>query len=298
MVSGQQKISTGVAKTEDAALKLMMQFFAEELLPLFGIEGKAEAIVPTELVDIRIANFFEDFNLKMEDGSWKHFEFQSTNEGKKGLKRFRSYEAVAGYQHNVSITTYVLFSGKIKNPMTEFTEGVNTYRVVPIIMQEKDADEFIGNLQKKMENGEEITRSDLVWLTLSPLMGGEMPQKERIKAALQITKEKTEMTIDEQQKIGAVIYAMANKFLESMDMEEIKEGIKMTKLGEMLVADGRAEGRAQIVSMIRRKVEKGMNVSEISDMLELEENYVAGVVKIVTETPEMTDLEIAKIITK
>ncbi len=42
---------------------------------------------------------------------------------------------------------------------------------------------------------------------------------------------------------------MADKFLESMDMEEIKESVSMTRLGQMLVNDGikkgRAEGRAE-----------------------------------------------------
>ena len=65
----------------------------------------------------------------MDDGTWKHFEFQSTNEGILGLKRFRTYEAITSYQNNVSVTTYVLFSGEIKNPVTEFTEGINTYRI-------------------------------------------------------------------------------------------------------------------------------------------------------------------------
>lgn len=64
----------------------------------------------------------QDFNLVMEDGTWKHFEFQSTNEGLEGLKRFRTYESASSYQYHVSITTYVLYSGTIKNPMTEFSE--------------------------------------------------------------------------------------------------------------------------------------------------------------------------------
>lgn len=37
----------------------------------------------------------QDFNLIREDGSWIHFEFQSTDEGVNGLKRFRTYEALA-----------------------------------------------------------------------------------------------------------------------------------------------------------------------------------------------------------
>ena len=35
---------------EDIALKLMAQFFAQELMSHFGIEGKVVAIAPTELV--------------------------------------------------------------------------------------------------------------------------------------------------------------------------------------------------------------------------------------------------------
>lgn len=35
---------------------------------------------------------------------------------------------------------------------------------------------------------------------------------------------------------------MADKFLDSEDLKEIKEGIRMTRLGQMLVNDGIEEG--------------------------------------------------------
>ena len=43
-------------------------------------------------------------------------------------------------------------------------------------------------------------------------------------------------------KIEAVVYVMADKFLDQVDMDEIKEGISMTRLGQMLVEMGRNEG--------------------------------------------------------
>lgn len=226
------------AQHEDAAMKVMMQFFADELLEQFGIEGKVKAFGPTENVYLELKKLYEDFNLVMEDGTWKHFEFQSTNEGKEGLRRFRSYEAVASYQHGVEITTYVLYSGTIKSPVTELREGVNTYRIVPIIMQDRNADLLIGKLKEKAARGEEITKSDLVQLTLCPLMAGETCQKDRIKAAYEITKEATEISPEEKRKIEAVIYTMADKFLDNASMEEIKEAVSVTKLGQMLVNDG------------------------------------------------------------
>lgn len=128
---------------------------------------------PTELVHLELKKLYQDFNFIMEDGRWIHFEFQSTNEGKEGLKRFREYEDAVSYFYKVEVFTYMLYSGKVKNPMTEFTEGFNTYRVYPIITQDEDADALITELQEKLENGECVTREDLISLLLCPLMGGE-----------------------------------------------------------------------------------------------------------------------------
>lgn len=276
----EQENERKVSEHEDGALKTAIQFFADEMFPLLEIEGKVKGIAPTELVYLELKKLTEDFNFIMEDDSWKHFEFQSTNEGLKGLKRFRSYEAVASYQYEVPITTYVLYSGKIKNPMTEFTEGVNTYRVVPIIMQEKNADRLIKEIQRKQEIGEKLERSDLVQLALCPLMGGDMSQKERIKAAFTITKEAaftitkeaTGMNKEDIRKIEAVLYTMADKFLESMDMKEIMEDVKMTRLGRMLVEDGRSEGRNEGVSKVNHLIRLLAERNRTDDILKSAED--------------------------
>ena len=242
MAETQLQAPARVFQEEDAALKTMMQFFAEEVLPFLHIPGKVVGFAPTELIRLDIQKFFQDFNLIMEDGSWKHFEFQSTDGGIEDLKRFRVYEAVTSYQNGVPVTTYVLYSGNIRQPVTQFTEGINTYRVQPIIMQSKDAEKTFRELKEKAQAGR-LTRTDLISLALCPLMGGDMPQKERIKGAFEILKESGGLLDqDEIQKIEAVIYAMAEKFLEKMDLEEVMEEISMTRLGEMLVKKGYGEG--------------------------------------------------------
>lgn len=264
-----QQSESAATQHEDAILKTMMHFFADELLPFFGIHEKAVAIAPTELVQLEVKKLFQDFNLVMEDGSWKHFEFQSTNEGIGGLKRFRSYEALASYQYHVSITTYVLFSGKIQNPLTEFTEGINTYRIIPIIMQEKNADEFIRKLKEHIQNGIPVTREELVRLTLCPLMGGTSSQKERILAAFAITKEATEIEPDELRKIEAVIYAMADKFLDSIDIEEVMEEISMTRIGQKLISEGITEGTEKAKLSDARNLIDILDVSIIAERIGL-----------------------------
>ena len=236
------EVAFKASQHEDAALKTAMHFFAEELLPFWGIEGKVVGFAPTEQVHLEIQKLYQDTNLIMEDGSWKHFEFQSKNEGLAGLKRFRQYEATASRQYGVSVITYVLFSGKIQNPMTEFTEGINTYRIIPIIMKKENADIFLKELLEKKNAEKPITREELVRLTLCPLMGGEIGIKQRLQIACEITRGETAVTKEEIQKIEAVIYAMADKFLDGLDMEEFVEGMKMTRLAEMLVKEGKQEG--------------------------------------------------------
>ena len=109
-------------------------------------------------------------------------------------------------------------------------------------MQNKNAEKTFQELKEKARIGR-LTRTDLVALTLCPLMGGDMSQKERIKGAFEILKESGGLLdTDEIQKIEAVIYAMAEKFLEKMDLEEVMEEISMTRLGEMLVNKGYSKG--------------------------------------------------------
>lgn len=78
-------------------------------------------------------------------------------------------------------------------------------------MKDSDADTVFEKIQKRKE----ITRSDLIPILLSPLMSGKMQ---------------------------AVLYAFANKFLNNAQLKEIEEAITMTKLGQMLMERGKAEG--------------------------------------------------------
>ena len=258
-----------ISKHEDVALKATAEFFINEIMPALEIEGKVVASLATEGIVLNLKKGFQDFNFLMADDTIKHFEFQSTNEGLIGLKRFRMYEAVISYQNQRAVTTYVLFSGNIKRPMTEFKEGINTYKVVPIILRDKDADEILIRLRQKVDAGEPVNKADLLPLCLSPLMGGKMTHKERIMAAYDITRRATGVGVDVVQNVEAVLYIMADKFLESSEMKKLREEIKMTRLGQMLYNDWKEEGeRLHLLMLVRKKLEKGKTLEVIADEVE------------------------------
>ena len=105
----------------------------------------------------------------------------------------------------------------------------------------------------------------------------------------------------EMNKLEAVIYAMADKFLESMDMEEIKEDMRMTRLGQMLLNDGRTEGRIQgqtlnSVRIIRHKLEKGISADIVADFLEEDPDYIKQIYALIQSQPDLTDLQIAELV--
>ncbi|MCD7813121.1 MAG: hypothetical protein LUH20_03545 [Lachnospiraceae bacterium] len=230
-----------VNQTEDAVIKLMMEFFSEEMLPVFGITQKATAFTLTEEIHLELKKGYLDFNLVMEDGSVSHFEFQSTNGGKKDLRRFRTYESNLSYILQKPVTTYVLFSGKIKRPMTHLKEGINTYRIHPVIMSQRNADQLLEELRSKVSRGEALIREDLVRLPLLPIFGGKSSQLERIQAAFEISSKADQLPKEDVEKIEAAIYAMATKFLNHTELNQIKGGVKMTYLGQLLVEEGRKE---------------------------------------------------------
>lgn len=87
----------------------------------------------------------------------------------------------------------------------------------------------------------------------------------------------------------AMIYAMADKFLEVADMEEIRREIAMTRLGQMIYDDGKEEGIAQ-------EMNRGIRVliQTCKDLGVLKEEIVKKVSKEFEKTPEEAEKEVEK----
>ncbi|MCD7955828.1 MAG: hypothetical protein LUG93_08810 [Lachnospiraceae bacterium] len=105
------------------------------------------------------------------------------------------------------VVTYVLFSGHIMHPMADLADGINLYKVIPIILSKENADSLLADLRAKISSGEPLTRSDLVVLPLLPLYSGKSSQQERIRAAFEITAKADNVSRPDIEKIEAAVYA-------------------------------------------------------------------------------------------
>ena len=122
------------------------------------------------------------------------------------------------------------------------------------------ADELLQGLEEKIKRGEPLTKADLVPLSLTSLMGGESSLKDRVVRSYQIMQASKGVAAEDIRKIEAVIYAMADKFLEEMDIEEIQEMMAMTKIGQVLVNRGKIEGK--IEGMVSIYKESGLTLED------------------------------------
>ncbi len=237
---------------EDLALKTAAHYFGEELLPALGISGIVEYIAPTETVKLEARQMYQDFNYVMEDRSWSHLEFESDSVTDEDLRRFREYEAAVSRKFGVEVVTYVICSSKVKCLKAQLKVGINTYRVKIVRLKGRNADLLFRRLEEKRRRGERLERADFVSVLLTPLMSGESPIGERIIKGMKILRDaKGALSAEEQEKMLAVLYTFADKFVSEKELNQVKEMIAMTKLGKLFGDDGIEAG-------IERGLEQGL----------------------------------------
>lgn len=239
-------------KHEDAIMKMGFDYFRDTILKSLGIDYEFVNLGPTELIELTIHSLYMDFTFLTKEGFYIHIEFQTTDKGENDLRRFLAYDAVYSHKTGKNVITYVIYSGGIKSVKTELNMGLFTYRIQPIYLKDRNADEVFEKIRQKQEDGTELTEEDYASLSLTPLMSGNMKIKEKIKEAVILSKKKRGLTAE---KTMAMLYTLADKFLDSKDLDEIKEVISMTRLGQMLLDEGLEKG-------MKKGMEQGLLLSK------------------------------------
>lgn len=238
---------------EDAIMKTGFEYFRDSILKMLGVESKFVDIGPTELVELTITKLYMDFTFYTADDYFAHFEFQTTDKKEVDLRRFRAYEAVLSHKQGKDVRTYVIYSGGMTDAATELKCGFGVYRVKPIYLNAKDADEILARLYGKQKNGETLSDEDIVQLSLTPVMCAAERRKEMIARALRIVKKEN---VESSEKAMAILYTFADKFLVGKDLDDIREVFHMTRLGQMIFDDGaekgKETGKKQMNQLMRR----------------------------------------------
>ena len=257
-------------KHEDAIMKMGFGYFRDTILGKLGIHYEFDSNAPTELIELTIHTWYMDFTFLTKDGFYVHIEFQTTETDRMDLLRFRAYEAVLGNQTGKDVLTYVIYSGGIRHARTELNCGFYTYQVEGIYLSDYDADELMKRLKEKKIEGESFTEDDFASLSLVPLMTSKNNRKNSIKDAILLAKQTESLTA---QNTIAILYTLADKFLNQMELQEIKEVVAMTRLGQMIFDDGVEQGiergsLEKLTELVVKRMQKGDTAEQIAELLE------------------------------
>ena len=123
-------------------------------------------------------------------------------------------------------------------------------------------------------------------MSLTPLMCGNENKKTTIKNALQIARQSQTIAAE---KTMAILYTLADKFLEGKDLDDIKEVFYMTRLGQMIFDDGVKKGKSdgRIEGRSEGKVLGAEQMAKLTGKL-LDENRLEDLRRI-TEDKEYRD---------
>ena len=250
-----------ITNYEDLIMKRAMDVFAEDGLKFFGIDKKVKELGPTELVVLESKNLHMDYTFLMEDDTYIHFEFQTTNKNISDLRRFRAYEALLSHQTGKDVVTYVIYSSNIINVNDTLETGINKFKVNTISMASKNGDDVFKNVSDKISKGISLSKDDIISLSFSPIMGGQVSKLDRI-----LNKLLKDIDITYRHDVESIIYAFANKFLSGKDLERVKEELKVTELGKSLIDEGKKE---KAIEIAKKAILKGMDNETIQDLTDL-----------------------------
>lgn len=258
-------------KHEDAILKMGFDYFRDTILKTLGINYDFVESGVTELVELTIHSMYMDFTFLTVGNFYIHIEFQTTDSGKKDLRRFRAYESVLSHKTGKNVITYVIYSGGIEHAVTEMECGINVYRVIPIFLTEKDADRILKRLEEKKKKGEIFTEEDFAELAITPLMSSEKKRKDVILESIKLSNIERSISA---KKTMAMLYTLADKFLTGNDLKEVKEAVVVTRIGQMIfdeAFDRGIEKGTESMSVLVSKLLQEKRLDDIQRVTEDEE---------------------------
>ena len=125
---------------------------------------------------------------------------------------------------------------------------------------------ILNKLKQKQDNGETFTEDDYAALSLTPLMSGKMSRKDMFKEAIRLAKPNIELSAE---KATAMLYTLADKFLDRTELDEIKEVMRMTRLGQMLqdeaIESTQTESIKNLMKNMNLTIDQAMNALEVPE---------------------------------
>jgi hypothetical protein len=173
------------------------------------------------------------------------------------------YDASLFYKEKRKVRTIVIYSSDLENVEETVDAGTIKYQIEPFYMKALNGDEKYNYLKSKIENNEQLTEEDILNLTFLPLMSGSDNRTERAVKGIELAESIKNM---ETKMISlSMLYALFEKFGDTLSKNRLKEAIRMTEIGKMIrdealkegIKEGETKGKAEmLLKQLMKKFKK------------------------------------------
>lgn len=304
-------------QNKDIALKYFGGALKNKNLTVYGLPHiRIKDTRPTNLPAIEVNELRMDNLFILEDSSFALIDYESTfgihdivkyvNYIARILKRFVRQEdgrnSERGRKRLPVIHLIIIFSADISDIDPNILDvGCMQLKIEPVYLLRMETEKVYSKIQYKVENRETLNDDEMLEMIVLPLT---VKGKEEKRALAEETVRLAQEIQDEEQRMQALagILTFADKILDKEYAKRIKEVIGMNKVEKLFydegvetgIAKGVAEGRAELIRCIRKKLKKGYAVMEIAEVLELDDLYVKKTADLIQSRPGDSDVEIAE----
>ncbi|MGL5575971.1 MAG: hypothetical protein ACRDCW_10560, partial [Sarcina sp.] len=258
---------------EDTSFKELSLGLKDGFKELLNLDANLIDTLPTEIQHIDTQVNFIDQVYNTDKEYLIHLEFQSTNKGKSDLRRFRYYNSNLSMRYNKDVYTYVIYTGKIKSPITQLKDDFSSYSIKAICMSKYFAEDVVNELNEKLNECKTLTDYDYLKLALTPLMANRLGLKSAMMNSVNTLKSIGNIDIRKSEIVTNVLILLTDKLFDGQERKDIEEALRMCDLVKQFIEEGKNEGeRKKLIEIFEKKLKKNMKLDDIIEFLEIEEN--------------------------
>lgn len=240
----------GGAQAHDRVLKAALGLFPGRSLDFFGLDLPAVAgALPTEIPQISARLWIPDYRLALEDGSQVHLEFQSTPGD---LARFHVYDALWFERDRRPIHTAVIYTGPVTRAVDTLDFGSGVYRVQNVFLGNRDGDAELAILRRQLAAHGALVSGSAFPVAFLALMHHR--RRSRLEAAEEALRLADALPHDgERQSVAAAVVLLVERFLAPVELTRLMGVFRLSRIGDLLLAEGKAEGKAEDILLVLGK---------------------------------------------
>ncbi len=234
-------------QNKDVMSKVMAENFKDKSLKVYGIDvPKIKQVLPTNLPEIQVNEMRIDNLFLLEDGSLAIIDYESTLKWENYLKYLNYIVRILERykQEAKQIRMIVIYTADVEQAEDEFHTGCLTLKLEQAYLRKIDSKSIRDVLEKKLEDGVPLSDDELMQFIILPLTyKGKEAKREAVKDAVYLAKKITDKK--NQMFVLSGILVFADKIIDAKTAEQIKEVIRMTQVAQLLLEEGRNEGREE-----------------------------------------------------